>query len=104
MNREDIVKLFVTTSKKVMIESIDGIDDIKFLKEELKEYIRKNWDLKQEKENLIKYIEKVMKQIETFFLDKTATEEDIYIANIFKQYSNKIYQDILERVNSGKYE
>ncbi len=53
----DIIKnLLVNTAKKSMLESIDGIDDIDFLKKELKEHLRSEFNLQQRINRAIEYI------------------------------------------------
>lgn len=51
-----IENLLVNNIKKSMLESIDGIDDIDFLKRELKEHLRKEFDLQQRIDKAIEYL------------------------------------------------
>lgn len=66
--RNIIKNLLINNARKSMLESVDGIDDIDFLKKELKKSLRKEFDLQQRIDKAIEYIEnnKIYAEIEDY--------------------------------------
>ena len=48
MNKDFIGKMLVNSARKTMLENVDAIDDIKFLQKELKDSLRKQFNLERE--------------------------------------------------------
>ena len=60
MNKEIIGKMLVDNARKAMLENVDKIDDVKFLQNELKEHLRKEFDLQQQFEEKNKVIDEIL--------------------------------------------
>lgn len=56
----------------------------------------------EEKENLIKYLEDKIKELKSTIFENSITSEDIELILLRTQLS--CFEDILEKVKSGKYE
>lgn len=82
MNEDIIKNLIINNAKTSMLESIDGIDDIDFLKKELKEHLRNEFDLQQRIDNALEWIDRTIEIIKM-----QPSEDDTWI---------------LERLNSFK--
>lgn len=79
MNKEIIGKMLVDNARKAMLENVDKIDDVKFLQNELKEHLKKEFDLQQQ------------------FEEKDTAEEvfTIWLTDKFNKTQDTTYLDVL---------
>ena len=59
MNKDIITNMLVSSARKTMLENVDSIDDIKFLQKELKEHLKKEFDLQNQLEEKDKAIDEI---------------------------------------------
>ena len=99
MDKKDIIKnTLVNIARKAMLDNIDSIDDIKFLQKELKEHLRKEFDL----QNKLEEKDEIIDEATNFIVEHSRKEPPYYEFLEFNNAAN--LSELLEILERGKSE
>ena len=95
MNKDMIEKMLLNNARKAIFDSIDNINDVDFLKKELKYQLRENFNLYNQLEEKNKLIDDVIKIIKKeYFVE--------YNGELIKKFLFDTPYEILEILERGK--
>ena len=107
MNKFIITNTLVNNSIKAMFDSIDNMDDINYLKKELKKHLRREFvldsKLKEKSEIIDEAIDHLNESIDYFLSEKEIAENDVKVIHM-RTIRERYLKPVLKILERGKDE